>query len=42
MIKFFFKKIIAGEIENIRKNQVNLDKHPKHDQILKSSQPMKT
>jgi hypothetical protein len=36
------KKIIGEEIENICKNQENLNKHPKHDQILKSSQHMKS
>ena len=35
------KKIVKSKIENICKNQVN-DKHFKHSQILKSSQPIKT
>ena len=35
------KNKIGGEIENICKNQANMDKHPKHGQILKNSQLMK-
>ena len=32
------KKILGGESVNIFKNQANSNKHPQHDQILKSSQ----
>jgi len=35
------KKIIGDEIKNICENQVNPEKHPGYDQILKSMELMK-